>query len=173
MLAPRLLDQVSSTFISGTANASAPFFSPDGEWLGFFADGKLKKVSVHGGSTVDLCAAVNPRGGSWGRDENIVFGLNLSGPLYRVTSAGGTPQAVTKLAVGEATHRWPQVLPGGEAVVFTSSMNTIGHEDANVQAVFLKTGQVKTLVRGGYFGRALPSGHLVFVRQGKLFGVAL
>ena len=78
-LATRLLDETSSTLLAGTENAIDPFFSPDGEWVGFFADGKLKKISVHGGVPVSLCASSNPRGASWGDDHKIVAALNIGG----------------------------------------------------------------------------------------------
>jgi serine/threonine-protein kinase len=86
--------------------------------------------------------------------------------------AGGNPQPLTKLRAGESTHRWPQILPGGEVVVFTASAGPLGYEDATIEALSLKTGEIRVLQRGGYYGRYLPSGHLVYVHQGALFGVA-
>ena len=86
----RSLDQLQATALSGTENARDPFFSPDGQWIGFFADGKVKKISVQGGAAVTLCDAVNDRGGSWGEDGTIVF--TAAPPLSKVSSAGGTPQ---------------------------------------------------------------------------------
>jgi predicted Ser/Thr protein kinase len=109
LLATRLLNETQTTLLAGTVNGIDPFFSPDGQWVGFFADGKLKKISVNGGATVDLCTAVNPRGGSWGRDGYIVAALNLPGPLFQVPETGGTPKALTKLLQGEYTHRWPSI----------------------------------------------------------------
>src|SRR5215472_11608516 len=91
-------------------------------------------------------------------------------PVTPADTGGTPPQALTKLHPGEATHRWPQVLPGGEVILFTSSPNTIGHEDAEIEVLSLKTGEVKSLLHG-YFGRYLPSGHLLYVHQGRLFGV--
>jgi serine/threonine-protein kinase len=170
LLATRILNQAQTMLLAGTENGFDPFFSPDGEWVGFFADGKLKKISVHGGATVALCASVNPRGASWGEDHSIVAALNIAGGLSRLPDTGGTPQALTKLRPGEATHRWPQVLPGGEVILFTTSPKTIGHEGAEIEVLSLKTGQVKSLLHG-YFGRYLPSGHLLYVHQGVLFGV--
>ena len=170
LLATRILNQAQTTLLAGTENGFDPFFSPDGEWVGFFADGKLKKISVHGGAPVALCASVNPRGASWSEDHTIVT-ANIAGPLSRLPDTGGRPQALTELHPGEATHRWPQVLPGGEAILFTTSSNAIGHEDADIEVLSLKTGRVKPLLHGGYFGRYLPSGHLLYVHQGVLFGV--
>ncbi|HUB78613.1 MAG TPA: protein kinase [Bryobacteraceae bacterium] len=169
-LATRLLDQATPTLLAGTEGGSDAFFSPDGQWIGFFAGGQLKKISVQGGAPVTLCAALNGRGASWGDDGNIVATLSIVAPLSLVPAGGGAPKPLTKLASGEATHRWPQVLPGGKEVLFTASTFT-GQENANVEAVSLRTGLVTVLVRGGYFGRYLPTGHLVYVHQGVLFGV--
>ena len=87
----RSLDQLQATALSGTENALDPFFSPDGQWIGFFADGKLKKISVQGGAAVTLCDALTDRGGSWGEDGTIVFAKDTTSALLQVSSAGGTP----------------------------------------------------------------------------------
>ncbi|MDQ2949127.1 MAG: hypothetical protein M3Y27_24845, partial [Acidobacteriota bacterium] len=85
---------------------------------------------------------------------------------------GGTPQAITHPAgTGEATHRWPQILPGGKAVLFTGSKTASNYDDASIEVLALKTGQVKVLLRGGYFGRYLPGGYLVYIHHSTLFGV--
>jgi len=171
-LATRLLDQVQATLLPGTENGGTPFFSPDGQWIGFFAGNQLKKISVEGGAPVALCTvAGNSVGASWGEDGNIVVAPGILSPLSRVPAAGGTLERITKLGSGEVTHRWPQVLPGGEAVLFTGSASVTSQEQANIEAVSLKTGQVKIVERGGYYGRYLPSGHLVYLHQGVLFGV--
>ena len=93
-------------------------------------------------------------------------------PLSRVPAAGGPPQPLTQFAAGESTHRWPQVLPGENAVIFTASVQGTLMREADIQTISLKTRQTKTLVRGGYFGRYLPSGHLVYLREGRLYGLA-
>ena len=170
-LATRTLDQAKPTLLAGTENGSEPFFSPDGQWIGFFGDDRLKKISVQGGAPVSLSAAVNPQGGSWGDDGNIIAALAISGPLLRISASGGMPQILTKLRPGQVTHRWPQVLPGSASVVFSGSGNLIGQEDADVEAMSLKTGEVKVLQRGGYFGRYLPGGYLVYLQRGVLFGL--
>ena len=96
----RLLNQSQATPLAGTENAQAPFFSPAGDWIGFFVEGKLKKIAVEGGAALGY-------GGSWGNDANIIAALNFTGVLSRIPSAGGTPIPVTKLNAGEVTHRWP------------------------------------------------------------------
>jgi serine/threonine-protein kinase len=170
-LATRLLDQEQAVLLPGSEYGTDPFFSPDGKWVGFFSGGKLKKISVDGGAPIALCDASGQRGASWSEDGNIVLSVYGVGGLFRVSSAGGVPQPLTRLNTGEVSHRWPQVLPGGTAVVFTASPSNFGHEAASIEVLSLKTGQVKVLQRGGYYGRYLPSGHLVFVQQGALFGV--
>jgi serine/threonine-protein kinase len=171
-LATRLLDQAQPTLLPGTEGGSDPFFSPDSQSIGFFAGGQLRKISVQGGAPLTLCNTVNATsyGASWGQDGNIVAALGVLVPLARVPAAGGPPGPLTKMGPGEIAQRWPQVLPGGDAVLFTSS-GTAALDDANIEAVSLKTGQVKTVQHGGYYGRYLPSGHLVYVHQGVLFGV--
>ena len=119
-LATRLLDQDTPTPLPGTENGADPFFSPDGQWIAFAADRKLKKISVLGGAAVTLCDAPTFRGGSWGDDGTIVASLNGAATLSRIPAAGGTPQPFTKATNGEQAHRWPQVLPGSQSVLFTA-----------------------------------------------------
>jgi Tol biopolymer transport system component len=169
----RSLDQLQATVLSGTENASDPFFSPDGQWLGFFGDGKLKKISVQGGEAVTLGDASNDRGGSWGEDGTIVFAPNTRVALSKVSSAGGTSQPLTTFdkQAGEVTQRWPQVLPGGKAVLFTSSTHGYNYDDAEIVVYSMTSGQRKTLLRGGFYARFLASGYLVYMHGGTLFAV--
>jgi Tol biopolymer transport system component len=170
----RRLDQLQAAPLSGTEGAESPFFSPDGQWIGFFAGGKLKKVSVTGGAAVTLCDVPSGRGGAWAEDGTITFSpSNVAGAsLWRVSSAGGKPEALTTLAEREMTQRWPQVLPGGKAVLYMGASTTGGtYDDANLVVQPLPTGTRKVVVRGGHYGRYLPSGHLVYVHQGTLFAV--
>jgi Tol biopolymer transport system component len=170
--ATRLLDQAQATFLPGTEGGSQPFFSPDGQWIGFLSGNQLKKISVQGGAPISLGVAPNSlHGASWGKDGSIVLELGSSVPLVRISDLGGKRQNVTKLGSGEVTHRWPQILQGGDAVLFTSSPSATSMENASIEVASLRTGQVKVLQRGGYYGRYLPSGHLVYLHQGVLFGV--
>src|SRR5262249_38177351 len=104
--------------LSGTDGAAYPFWSPDGSSIGFFADGKLKRVSVSGAEPIALCDAVAPRGGTWNRSGTIVFGV-AGGGLRQVAEAGGTPTLFTQLDGGrqEDSHRWPSFLPDGRRVL--------------------------------------------------------
>jgi|SRR5579859_4689108 len=169
----RSLDQLQATALAGTEDAESPFFSPDSQWLGFFASGKLKKIAVQGGAAVTLCDAPSGRGGTWGGDGSIVFAPDIRTALFRVSSAGGTPAPLTSLnqASGEATQRWPQYLPGGKTVLFTSDTHGGNYEDAEIAVYLISSGERKKLLSGGYYGRYLPTGHLLYMHEGTLFAV--
>jgi Tol biopolymer transport system component len=169
----RSLDQTQAAVLSGTENARNPFFSPDGQSLGFFADGKLKKISVLGDTATVLCEAPDDRGGSWGEDGAIVFTPYFGAPLFSVASSGGAAKPITTLnsETGELSHRWPQVLAGGKMILFTASAITGNFENADIVLYSVATGKRKTLHRGGFHARYLPSGHMVYMHEGSLFGV--
>jgi serine/threonine-protein kinase len=143
--------------------------------LGFFADGKLKKISVAGGAAGTLCDVPTPRGGSWGDDGYIVFSAISSGSrasLLRVSSAGGKVEPLTKLPAGESLDfdRWPQVLPGAKAVLYMSNTGgTIGAEAGNIVVQPLPSGTPKVLIQGGYRPQYVPSGHVMYMHEGTLF----
>ena len=116
----RAMDSLEAKPIPGTEGAVNPFFSPDGQWLGFFAGGKLKKISVSGGAALTLGDAADPRGASWGSQGMIAFAPTQVAALQQVSDAGGAPQPLTRLEKGEDSHRWPEFLPGGKAVLFAA-----------------------------------------------------
>jgi eukaryotic-like serine/threonine-protein kinase len=169
----RSLDQMQAAILSGTDNPRDPFFSPDGEWIAFFTVGKLKKVSVQGGAVVTLCDAASDRGGSWSDDGSIVFAAGNREGLSKVSSAGGTPEPLTKLdqQAGEVTHRWPQVLPGSKGVIFTHHNSGSQFDDAEIAVYSADSRKVKTILHGGSYPRYLPSGHVAYVHNGTLFAV--
>jgi serine/threonine protein kinase/Tol biopolymer transport system component len=168
----RALDNPEAKLVPGTDRASAPFFSPDGQWVAFFAQGKLKKVSIAGGAAVTICTSGDNAGASWGAADTIIFAPTASSGLFRVPAAGGNPEALTTLdaSKGEISHRYPQVLPGGKALTFTM-LTGVGWDDQHVVLQMLETGERRTLVRGGHTGRILPTGHLVYCRAGTLFAL--
>ncbi len=173
-LATRRLDQSTVTMLAGTEGAVDPFFSPDGQWIGFFAGQKLKKIPLQGGGVVSLCDTAGlERGASWGENGAIVANLD-NYHLFRVPASGGEPQVVGNPEQhGERTWRWPQVLPGGEKRFVHRPRRSFRRrqDSANIEVLSLKSGRVKVVRRGGYFGRYLPSGHLIYFRQGTLYGV--
>ena len=167
----RLLDQPEGVELPGTDGARSPFFSPDGQWLGFMAYGLLKKILVEGGTAIRLCDAPDMRGASWGDDGNIVFTPDNRSPLFRVSSAGGTPEQITKLAGNERTHRYPQVMPGSRTVLFSANDQTNTYDQSEIQLLTLASGQVKTIYRGGFGARAMD-GNLLWAHEGVLYGAA-
>jgi serine/threonine protein kinase/Tol biopolymer transport system component len=165
----RRLDDAAAECVAGTEGGSAPFFSPDGSWLGFIAGGKLRKVAADGGRPVALANEQGAAGAAWGRDGRIVFSPVYSDGLFRVSAEGGEPQRLTTpdRKRGELGHWWPQILPGGKAAVFTAFCSPL--DSSRIGVVSLETGEVKDVLEGGFFGRYVPTGHLLFVRGGRLF----
>ena len=167
--------QLEPTPMRGTEGAgTGPFFSPDGEWIAFDrpTDSTLKRVSVLGGPTQAICALDGRlRGASWGPDNTIIFATATSKGLRRVAAAGGEPQVFTKIdgSKDETDHFWPEVLPGGQGVLFTTWNGA--PERSGIAVVSLSDGQVSTLVPGGTQPRFAPSGHLVFAVGGTLRAV--
>ena len=172
----RPLDRFEGTKVTAGINSGAPyhpFFSPDGQWLGFVTSDELKKVSVSGGAPVKLCDVERSRGASWGPNGTIVFAAGQQGGLSLVSAAGGVPEPLTTLdeAARELSHRWPQWLPGGKAVLFTVT-NTAGDaETATIEAVDVETRTRTVIHRGGYYARYVPTGHILYVSDGTLFAL--
>ncbi|HEY6508625.1 MAG TPA: protein kinase [Vicinamibacterales bacterium] len=163
----RVMDGTDAKAIAGTEGAHVPFFSPDGQWVGFFAQGKLKKVPADGGIAQVLCDAPSGMGADWATEDTIYFmPFNTSG-VWKVAASGGTPQEVTKLdrSKGEVSHRWPQLLPGGSALLFTV-WNGPGWDEKSLQMQDLQTGERRVLAEGASTGRYVTSGHLVYNRDG-------
>ena len=168
----RPLDQEQATTLAGSEGAYGPFFSPDGQAVGFFAGGKLKKTSAERGGVVVLCDASQGIGGSWGEDGNIIAALNgFDGILSRIPSGGGTVEPVKELKPERKEYkRWPQVLPGAQVVLFTA-MHIDG--GATIEAQSLRTGERKILMRGVTYGRYVPTGHLLYLHQGTLYAAPM
>ncbi len=168
----RAMDSLEAKPIPGTEGAFNPFFSPDGQWVGFFAGGKLKKVSVSGGAALSLADTATPRGASWGSQGMIVCAnLSASGVLQQVSDAGGTPQALTRLEKGETDHGWPELLPGGKTVLFAAGTAGNNWTNAQVAVQSLGAGERRNLIQGGTNPRYTPSGHLVYAQGGSLMAV--
>ena len=167
----RAMDQLNATPMAGTSGGSSPFISPDGQWVGFWSGGELRKVPLGGGPPVTLCKAAAIFGASWGSDGTIVFAKSRNGGLWRVSAAGGTPEVLTTLQPGEYSHRLPHVLPGGDAVVFTISMAANRWDSTRIVVRSLATGRQTVLIEGGADARYVSTGHLVYARLGALMAV--
>ncbi|HVS88108.1 MAG TPA: protein kinase [Candidatus Acidoferrum sp.] len=167
----RAMDSLEASPLPGTEGASEPFFSPDDQWLGFFAGGKLKKVSVSGGAALTLGDAANPQGASWGSQGIIAFAPTQTSPLQQVSEAGGAPQPLTRLEKGEVAHRWPEFLPGGKAVLFAASTAGFNWANAPVAVQSVGTGERRNLIAGGTQPRYVASGHLIYAQGGSLTAV--
>jgi serine/threonine-protein kinase len=169
----RRLDQLEPVRIEGLAAARSPFFSPDGESIGFFDTHGLKRVSANGGPPVAIAPITGVgRGAAWGPDDSIVYATtDPATGLIRVSAAGGDPVVLTRPQAGE-DHILPQILPGGRGVLFTAWSN--GRSVANAQVAVLDqaSGMVRTLVSGASHARYVASGHLVYAVNGTLRAVA-
>jgi serine/threonine-protein kinase len=160
--------------VPGTTGASQPFLSPDGRWIGFISSDTLRKVAVAGGTPFDILAGAIPRGAFWASDGSIYFTPQLYGAISRVSQERGKAVAVTQLDAGdrERTHRWPDVLPGGRALVYAALVGTAKTwDDAQIVLKRLDTGERRVLVRGGTTPHYLPTGHLTYARAGSVFAV--
>jgi Tol biopolymer transport system component len=153
--------------IAGTEGAVAPFFSPDGQWIGFFAGGKLKKISVNGGPLATIANTPIPGGGNWSSQGILALqGFRLGG-LQQISEEGGTLQPLTSLEKTESTHAWPELLPGGNAVLFAGLATPAGWDNAQIAAQPIGAGKRKNLVAGTQ-PRYAPTGHLLYVQSGTL-----
>jgi len=170
----RRMDEATARPIPGTEGGSCPFISPDGRWIGFWAEGKLKKVSADMGAATLICEAgldgLYPIfGASWGARGHIVYATLNSG-LWCVSSDGGVPERLTTLDSSklEYSHRLPHFLPDGNAVLFTVTFHPFSIEGSHIEMLPLGGGERRLLIQDGADGRYVSSGHLVFVRQGVL-----
>ncbi len=165
----RRMDHLEATVIPGTEGASTPFFSPDGQWMGFFTADKLRKVSVLGGVPVTLCSSRVRFGADWGSDDTIVFAPTYGSGLAKVSAQGGEAEPLTRLSTseGERQHAWPQILPGGKTVLFTISTG-VSFESGRIAVQQIDTGERRIVIEDGSYGRYLHSGHLLYVRGGSV-----
>ncbi|MBI2215284.1 MAG: serine/threonine-protein kinase [Acidobacteria bacterium] len=165
------IDKLGVVPIPGTEGAASPFFSPDSRWLAFFSKNQLMKIATSGGAPLPICAAPQPRGGTWGDSGLIVFSGNLSTGLSVVSEDGGTPEPLTTLdeSQNERSHRWPRFLPGGKAALYMGQKLGRNYDESLIKVVSLDTRESKLLHEGGAYPRYARSGHLLFSRSGALF----
>ena len=171
----RPLDAAESHPIEGTADAQDPFFSPDGRWVGFFAEGKLQKVAVGGGLPIVLADAPNPRGAVWLDDDRIVYSPEYTAGLSIISARGGKADVLTRPNTerGERTHRWPASLPDGR-ILFTvgSARRPSNYDEAEVHVLDLATRKTRKIFEGGSMPRYVPPSHLAIVRNNTLLLVS-
>ncbi len=181
-LTVRHLQKLESEVLVATGSLSSPFFSPDGQFLGYVDQGgdqdpELMRVPVQGGSPATICRVPGRgpgtvRSASWGRDGTIVFDTSsYTSGLWRVPAVGGEPQQLTMPDAerGETEHLWPEILPGGKSVLFTIASNPI--EESQIAVLSLETLERKVVLRGGSYARYSPTGHLVYSAQGSIWAV--
>ena len=168
----RLIDDLVATPIPGTERARSPFFSHDGQQVGFEDNesDQLKRVAVTGGAPVLIDAIGEIFGASWADNDMIYFGQGAEG-IWQVPGTGGTPEIVIEMQDGDRAHG-PQLLPGGEWLLFTVLSTGGDWNAASIVAQSLVTGDRVELIQGGTEGRWVPTGHLVYVLDGTLFPVA-
>jgi serine/threonine-protein kinase len=166
----RALDRLESVAIPSTASGlgalGTPFFSPDGQWIGFWQEGQIKKVRVDGGATVAIVPAANAAGLAWEDDGTILFASE--GSILRVSEAGGTPEVLVGNLKGRVQS--VQLLPGKRTMLFTLfPEGTLSRSEIIVRS--LETGEQQTLIRDGIDARYVPTGHIVYFAGGNLLAV--
>ena len=162
----RPLDTTTAHPLAGTEGATYPFWSPDNKALGFFADGKLKRIDISGGPPQTLATAPGGRGGTWNGDGTIVFAPTASGSLSTVQARGGNTSALTHVdPPHQVAHRFPQFLPDGQTFLFfvAGSPDTQG-----IYLGSLDSSRIQRLTAADVAGAYLPPGWLLFLRQDTL-----
>lgn len=170
----RNMDSLEAHALEGTEGAYYPFWSPDSKDIGFFADGKLKRIDATSGSLQTVCSASDlARGGTWNEEGVIVYSPNYRAGLYKVSASGGEPSPVTQLDEhsGEKSHRWPWFLPDGKHLLFLSQTaeGGVSNDRSTIQALDLNTAKRTTLISGNTPVMYSRSGHILFWKEGTLF----
>jgi serine/threonine protein kinase/Tol biopolymer transport system component len=172
----RPIDSFRAVAIEGTTSGGAPFFSPDGQWIGFFDFNRsvLRKVARAGGVPVDICFVngLSFRGGYWTEDGKIYFSDAVG--LFVVDENGGAPEelASPSLKEGIKTYRFPDLLPGSHSLLFAlGSSEILSYDDADIALLDLESGDVRVLARGGCDPQYVPTGHIIFGRAGNLYAL--
>ena len=170
LLHVRSLERPEAVALAGTEGAHKPFFSPDGQWVAFFSQQKLKKISVTGGNPQVLADAEAGVGGAWSQDGMIIFTPIPGSGLVRVAANGGPVEVLTTPDADrdEAGHLLPSFLPGERDVLFSIELAGKSFAEAQIAVLSLDTGRFKVLIDGAFFARYAASGHLVYGRDGAI-----
>jgi serine/threonine protein kinase len=167
----RSLNSTSSRPMAGTDGGIYPFWSPDSRSIGFFNDGKLKLIDIDGGLVRELASAPNPLGGAWNNDGTILFAPNYSGPIFRISSAGGDAAAVTRVEGQQSSHRFPLFLPDGRHFLYYVPGGTNSNVRTDARGVYvgqLDAAATRRLLDADAEAAYASPGYLLFARQGKL-----
>ena len=167
----RRLEAAEASPLAGTEGAEVPAVSPDGQWIAFWANGAIRKVPTAGGPVMSLMSGLTrpPWGQVWDTRGSLFFGRD-DGRIWRI-SADGTSSSVTTLGEGQLAHTLPWPLPGGRALLYTVRKRSWSWGDEQIVAQSLSTGARKVVVKDGADARYLPTGHVLFLRRGVLYGV--
>jgi serine/threonine-protein kinase len=174
----RQLDQFAPQPMAGTEVARMPFFSRDGEWVGYISGmGTLvKRVSIRGGPPQTLVEdAATPYGGTWETEDTIIYSTaygpdNAGGRLMRVSTGAGEPEILASPEPG-AAYMWPQILPGGNSVLLTHRGVSKAASESSIAQLSLDTGELSTLIPNAFNARYSPTGHIIFARAGALWAI--
>jgi DNA-binding winged helix-turn-helix (wHTH) protein/Tol biopolymer transport system component len=174
----RALDHLEAVGLAGTEDAASPFFSPDGEWLGFFGGGKLRKVPLSGGAPTTIADVAQPLGAAWTPDGRIIFGSSLVGGLWQVSENGGAPEPLTspRQEDGEVRHTWPSLAADGRTLFF-SIATTLDEDAPSRLAVTTLQGRARltvwaTLLDGLGIARPMAGDLIVLARGAELQAVS-
>jgi Tol biopolymer transport system component len=170
----RRLDQPKGVELPGTQGAYSPFFSPDGQWVGFTVIGKMSKISVEGGAAVPIGDGGTSPGASWGEDGNVIYSV-LNRGLFRISSGGGPSTSLAELTGNERAFIAPQILLGGKAVLSAVNHTALDSDKASIEILTLADHRRKIVGQGGTSARYLAtsnnSGYLVYANKSTLFAV--
>ena len=161
----RPLDSLGAEQMPGTEGAEGPFFSPNGEEVGFWAEGAIKRVPLAGGLPRKIFTTVDYRGATWGADDTIIFTPRQGGPLWRISADGSDAKALTKVAEGEGGHRLPTFLPDGRTFVFGIQAQRFSHETASVGIMSIDDDTHTTILDPTGLDVRYANGHLYHVQE--------
>jgi len=168
------LDSLESNALEGTDGASYPFWSPDSENIGFFAQGKLKRIPRMGGLVQTLCEAPSGRGGTWSREGVIVFSPGPIAPLYRVTASGGTPSPLGQVTAGFGGYRFPEFLPDGRHFLYLAQADKVEESGTYLGGLDGTTVSLFPNFSNAIFApgpAGVGKGHLLFRKAGTLMAL--
>jgi Tol biopolymer transport system component/tRNA A-37 threonylcarbamoyl transferase component Bud32 len=164
----RSLEKMDALELPGTSGAFFPFWSPDGNFIGFFANGRLWRMGANSGPPVAICDAPNGRGATWGPGDVILFAPQIGSAILRVSASGGKPVAVTEAPSGTESRRWPFFLPDGKHFIYLRTPIGSVNENNEVRLASLDGGEETVLLHGRYYLSSFASGQLLAVRDGAL-----